>query len=131
MAKITSVKRLVLEDFPNDVRGWLGSKLLQPLNGFIDQTVTALTSNLTIADNFKAKKYEVSVTNNQVYPIKLSYTLNERPSEVRIASVVPSDGSTPTAVFSVFWRYVDGGLQITFIGLETAKKYNVNIITQV
>ena len=131
MAKVTSVKRLVLEDFPNEIRGWLGSKLLEPLNGFIDQTVTALTNNLTISDNFKAKKYEVSVTNDQVYPIKLSYTLNERPSEVRIASVVPSDGSIPTAVFSVFWRYVDNQLQITFLGLETAKKYNVNLIAQV
>jgi hypothetical protein len=130
--KINSVKRFILEDFNSEVRPWLG-KLLQPLNTFMEQTLSALSNGLTITSNFKAKKYEVTVAAAQSYPMKLAYNLNERPTEVRIAYLVEDSGSpsTPTNPYSVYWQYTDGGLQVTFIGLDPAKRYKIILVAQV
>lgn len=131
MSKINAVKRLILQDFPSDVQSWL-VKLIQPLNQFVEQTISALSNGLTIADNFKSKKYELTITASQSYPIKLQYSLNQRPTSVTIAycredAATPS---TPTVAYSVWWLYDEEGLQATMIGLDSSKRYKVTLIAQ-
>lgn len=132
MSKINSTKRLVLEDFPSEVRSWL-TKLIQPLNQFTSEVIAALSSGLTIADNLKAKKYDVTIAVSQAYPIKLAYTLNEKPTSVQVAYCMEDTGSptTPTAAYCVWWSYSNSELSVTMIGLDTAKRYKLVLITQV
>jgi len=131
MAKINSIKRFFTEDFPSDVRPWISEKLLVPLNQFIDQTIGAVSGGLTYADNLKCKKYDIVIASSQVYPIKLQWGLNERPSAVYIAQFVPQDNSTPSATVSVYWLYDASQISVTLIGLDTSKKYNLRLVAQV
>jgi hypothetical protein len=132
MAKLTAIKRFILEDFPAEPRKWL-IKLIAPLNQFLDQTLTALQGGLTIRDNFKATTYQLSVSANQAYPMRLSYGLNERPTDVRIASLVENSGAptAPTAAPFPYWTYDNGQLSVTFIGLDASKKWSVTLVAQV
>lgn len=132
MSKINSVKRLVVEDFPSEVRKWL-AKLIQPLNQFTSEVIAALSGGLTIADNFKSKKYELTIAASQSYPIKLAYTLNERPTSVQVAYCMEDTGtpSTPTVAYSVWWTYSNSELSITMIGLDAAKRYKLVLVAQV
>lgn len=129
--KISAIKRLVLQDFPQEVQKWM-IKLIQPLNQLTEQVISALQNGLTIGDNMKCKKYDLSIAANQSYPIKLAYNLNQRPVSVHVAYCMEDSGSptAPTAAYSVWWKYDSDGLQITMIGLDAAKRYNVTIIAQ-
>jgi hypothetical protein len=131
MAKISSIKRFFTEDFPSDVRPWISEKLLVPLNQFIDQSVGCLNGALTIADNLKAKRYDIVIAKSQVYPIKLQWALNEVPTAVFLARFVADDNTTPSAAVSVYWLYDANQISVTLIGLDTTKKYNLRLIAQV
>lgn len=125
-------KRFLVEDFGSDQKGWIG-KLLTPLNQYIEQVTAGLNQGLTLADNLKAQASNVSVTAGQVYPIKQAYSLNEKPRSVHIGSIRVSDGSTPTAAFSVYWQpgQLQNTLELTFIGLDPTKAYTITTIAQV
>jgi len=75
----------------------------------------------------------VSVIAGQVYPIKQAYNINEKPRSVHIGNIRVSDGSVPTAAFSVYWQpgQLQNTLEVTFIGLDPTKAYTVTIIAQV
>ena len=130
--KINAVRRLVLEDFPSEVRSWL-TKLIQPLNQFTGEVIAALSGGLTIGDNLKAKKYDLTIAASQAYPIKLSYTLNEKPTSVSVAYCMEDTGTptTPTVAYSVWWTYSNNELSVTMIGLDAAKRYKVIVLAQV
>jgi hypothetical protein len=132
MSKINSVKRLVIEDFPSEVRKWL-VKLIQPLNQFTSEVIAALSGGLTIADNLKAKKYEVTIAASQAYPLKLAYTLNEKPTSVQVAYCMEDTGtpSTPSVAYCAWWSYSNNELSVTMIGLDAAKRYKLVLIAQV
>lgn len=129
--KISNNKRYVVEEFPEAVRAWI-DKLISPLNSFIEQVYQALSKNITLADNIKAKVYKTAITANQTYPIKLSYDLNERPTSVTIGQIHenPTEAS-PLPVHCMTWVYNNGTLEVTFIGLNSAKAYSATIITMV
>ena len=131
MSKISAIKRLVLQDYPKDVQDWL-IKLIQPINQFTEQTIAALSNGLTIADNFKCKRYDLTITASQVYPIKLAYTLNQRPATV-VVGYCREDAaspSTPTVAYAVWWLYDEDGLQVTMLGLDTSKRYKITLVAQ-
>jgi hypothetical protein len=127
--KLTSTKKLVIEDFPSDSRD-LVKKLAQVLNPFLDQVNTVLGTNLTIGDNLKAQQVTRSLMAGTT-TCSINWTLNERPSDVRLAQLSRPDGSTPTAVFSMYWTYSNGVIKCTFLGLDSGKAHNVTIVGQV
>lgn len=129
--KISSNKRFVTEEFDEAQRGWI-SKLIGPLNSFIEQVYQACSKNLTLSDNLKSQVCKVSISANQVYPIKQAYTLNERPTAVLIGQIHenPTE-SSPMANHCMTWVYSNGTLELTFIGLDAAKAYSATIITMV
>lgn len=53
MAKIPSLQRLLVEDFPNESQ-WI-QKLIGPLNDFMENDIYALSRNLTFFDNIKCQ----------------------------------------------------------------------------
>jgi hypothetical protein len=102
-----TIKKLMTGDFPEAVRSWLPT-LVDPLNTFMTTTVDTLRQGITIKD---------------------------KPLSVTLGSLQPKDGSTPAAVFSLFWYISDtsaGGRQIKYkiLGLDTSLIYTATIIIQ-
>lgn len=126
MAKINSTKKLVIEDYPAEVRPWL-RKLVDPLNRFLEQAYYALVQGLTTKDNLKAQTNSIKITTNQTYPIKFAWALNERPTAVWAANVVESTGAVVDP-FSVSWIYDNGTVKLTLNGLDSSKEYTATII---
>lgn len=126
MSKINSTKKLVLEDFPAEVRPWL-KKLIEPLNRFLEQAYYALVQGLTTADNLKAQVNSYTVTTNQVYPIKYAWKLNERPTAVWVANITESTGAS-VAAFSTSWVYDNSQVEVTLNGLSSSSEYNIKFI---
>ena len=126
MSKISSSKKLILEDLPAEQRSWM-KKVIEPLNRFLEQTYFALVNGLTIRDNLKAQISDSTVEINQVYPVKIAWTLNERPSAVLVALIQDNLGSAIPA-YSMTWTLDSGVLKLTFNGLTATNKYNLKIL---
>jgi hypothetical protein len=115
MAKISSTKKLVLEDYPTEVRPWL-QKLVDPLNRFLEQAYFALVQGLTTKDNLKAQSNSVTVASGQAYPVKISWALNERPTAVFVASIADTTGAA-VQPYAMEWVFNNGQVEITLTGL--------------
>lgn len=125
MSKINSTKKIILEEFPAEVQGWL-KKLIEPLNRFLEQVYFALVNGLTLADNLKSQTNGVVIAVGQVYPIKIAWNKNERPTMVVVAQITESTGGA-VVPYALSWIFDNGTVKLTFNGLNTAKKYNVKI----
>lgn len=128
--KISANKKFILQDFEPEQQKWI-AKLTGPLNSFIEQVIQACSQGLTTTDNFKCQRISLNIAVNQTYPIKQSYTLNERPYDVHVGNVYESTGAVPTAPFSVYAVWLGTTLELTMIGLDASKSYTINIIAQV
>lgn len=125
--RITSKKKVVVEDFESETRP-LVQRLAQILNTFLDQVTQALTSNLTLVDNLKAKVHQTQLASG-VSSLKFSWDLNEKPTAVYVGSLTRTDGVIPP-VFSLHWTYADKQISCTLTGLGSAV-HNITIIAQV
>lgn len=126
MAKINSTKKVVIEEFPEDVRGWM-RKLLDPLNRFLEQAYFALVKGLTIGDNLKAQVNSYTVTTTQTYPISIGWNLNERPTAYLVAQIQNPTGAAVPA-YAMEWYYDNRQVKVTLTGLTAATKYNVTFL---
>lgn len=129
MGLVPSIRRILAENF-TDVP-WM-PKLAQPLNVFMEQTVSLLTKGLSFKDNFDGEVFEFS-TNGQ-YPIKIAWTRPMKPRAVWIGSIARTTGeaSTYTAAPFLVWRFnEESQIEISdIIGLDDSNtvKYNILII---
>lgn len=130
--KFSTTKTIVLEEFPAEVRKWL-TKLVTPLNQFLEQTYKTLVNGITLRDNMKCQVEDVvKIGVQQVYPIKLSWKLNEKPTEVRLGKLaVDSPAFVLLPIHSMQWNYNQGQIELYFIGLDTNTAYKATIISQV
>jgi hypothetical protein len=126
--KLSVIKRILVESFPSDVQKWVPA-IVQPLNSFMDQVAKALSSGLTVRDNLKTQVYTITLSASQTYPLTVSYDLNEKPLELRVARIASQDGSA-LPVHSFTWTWKGNQLDMTFNGLS-AVKYDVILIAQV
>ncbi len=129
MAKLNSVKKIILEDYAQEYRE-LVQRLALTLNSFLDQTTTAINGGLTLRDNFKSKTYQVDLPAGTSTKT-VAWTLNEKPTSVVIGNLTKSDTSAPSAVFSLSWKYTSKGLVLTFLGLDGSTDYVATIIAQI
>lgn len=130
MAKISTTKKIAVELMPEEHKPWIG-KIIDPVNRFFEQTYYALSQGSTIADNFKAEKFELKISATQTYPMKVTWKLNEKPTSVILGHIQEDNGAPGTIpVHSMQWTYGNGSIEITFNGLE-AKAYRATIIGQV
>ncbi len=104
MAKLPTVKRVTEEEFPADVKKWLG-KLLGPLNQFMEQVTGALNRNLTVNDNMSGEIK--SITLDGTFPLKLSYSLKAQPAFVTVGYCreLSAQHVIPTDAIYVDWEY--------------------------
>jgi hypothetical protein len=129
MAKLNSVKKIVVEDYSQENRE-LVQRLALTLNSFLDQTTVAINGGLTIRENQKAKIYAVDLKAGVVSKT-VAYSLNEKPTAVILANLTKSDTSAPSQPFCLSWRYSSEGLELTFIGLDGSTDHKATVIALV
>ncbi len=129
MAKLSTIKRLIMEDFPSDHRKWLG-KLITPLNSFLEQVYKVLTKGITIDDNLKAEQTQL-VLNAGETTRKIKWTLNEKPNVVLIGKITYDNGDLPSTQISMYWSYANSQITVNFLGLDVTTKYRILIIGMV
>ena len=89
-----------------------------------------MQKGLNLADNIKCQENDIKIGVAQTYPIRVSWTLNERPKMVVVAQISEDVVEfVPVAAHVFQWRYENNQLQLLFTGLNSAKKYNVRIIS--
>jgi hypothetical protein len=124
--KISSIKKLVVEDYKSEVRETI-QRLATVLNPFLDQVVQAMSGNLTTRDNLKCKVYSIELpAGTSTYTV--AWPLNEKPTSVHIGQLTKNDFSAPAAVFALSWRYDSAKIILTFIGLNASFAHKITII---
>lgn len=128
MAKISSIRKIIVEDFSADMRDLI-TKLASVLNPFLDQVSSALGQQLTHRDNLKSKTYELALAAG-VSTMAVAWDLNEKPTAVTIGNLTKDDMTAPSAAFCLSSYYANGKIQLTFIGLDagTAHKTTINAV---
>lgn len=129
MSKVSSIKKIVVEDYAASERG-IVQRLATTLNPFLDQTTLAINGQITIRENLKGKTYKLSLPAGTSTRI-VAWDLNEKPTSVVIGSLTKPDGTAPSAVFSLSWRYDSKGIHLTFLGLDAGQEHISTIIAQV
>lgn len=129
MAKISSSKKIVVEDFPAEGRALI-SKLASILNPFIDQVVTALSKKLTTADNFKEKTYTFILAEGVSSQV-VAWEYNEKPTMVQIGNLSKRNGIAPSNAFSMSSYHSDRKITLTFQGLDPASSHDVTVVAQI
>lgn len=113
MAKLPNIRRLIVEDYPQTVRSWIGPKLLQPLNSFMESIYAALNRGLTLNENFAAEVRSVDL--DGTFPLRLAWTLPQRPRAVLVGNCVRKDGvvESLTDAVGIRWSFnQQGQLQV-------------------
>lgn len=129
--KFATTKTIVLEEFPSEVRGWL-TKLVRPLNQFLEQVYKTLVNGITLRDNLKGQVDEISIGEQQVYPIKLAWKQNEKPTAVLLGKLAENASAfSLLPAHSFQWNYNQGQLEIYFIGLDANTAYKATIVSLV
>ena len=105
MANIPAVRRLLLEDFPDQAE-WI-ERLLQPINAYMEQSAAALKS-LTITDNMLGSIRTVEL--DGTFPVKISWS-GPKPVSVLVGNTYRSDNTafTLTDAVQVQWEYDQSG----------------------
>ena len=130
VAKFSTIRRLVVEDYPKEVRPWL-NKMIYILNPFLEQTYSALVNGLTYRDNAKAQVIPLTIFTGETDKL-LKWDLNEKPTSVILGQITKKDGTHPTNQITMTWLYTQTNqLDIKFNGLDAAVEYRVTIIGQV
>ena len=129
MAKFNPPKKLVIEEFGAEQLPWIG-KLVDPLNQFMTQVASAFTQGIVFSDNMKGLVIPLNIAIGQTYPMTFNAgALRERPISVHIGNVYPTDETAMTTpAFSVYWKYKDGTISYTMLGLNAAKAYKGNLL---
>jgi len=124
--KVQATRKIVVEDYPAEMQD-LVRRLATNLNPHLEQVSLALGNSLTLTDNFKATTWSIVLAAGTT-TIKLPWALNEQPKSVTIGQILRDGGTVPTTTIVMYWTYGTATVDLTFIGLDAATKYRVNII---
>lgn len=97
---------MTAEDYPN--QQWI-QPLLTTLNAFMEQVVAALNKGLTVTDNLSGAVFTVELDGN--FPLKLAWSLPQKPVSVLVGNCYRSDGAsfTLSSAVQVQWQYNQAG----------------------
>lgn len=130
MAKAPNIRRLLVEDFP-DQADWI-EKLLQPLNQLSITVQTALNRGISLRDNAGVGYLEVTLNTAEqsAFPLVMRHGL---PSAWGLQLVYVADtGNDPPALpaLTALWEDLgDGRVQVNNIpGLVTGRTYNLRFL---
>jgi len=131
MTKINTIKKIIVEDFNVDARDMV-QRLANTLNPTLDQLGTAASGNLSLSDNLKCRVYSLKIEATAASASQhVIWDLNEKPTSVIIGRLAKESGAAPAAAFAISWRYENGKIFFTIIGLDATLKYSLTLIGQV
>jgi len=129
MGKLPSIKNLILEDF-QDQKSWI-SKLIYPINSFMELVFLNLNRGLTFSENMLSFVETVDVVGDQ-YPVKFTNKLKVKPLGLWVIGCYQSDsyGTSITNAVYADWRYNQSNqVEINSItGLTSGVKYKLTMI---
>ena len=106
---IPQMKRILSQDFPEDVRSWIHN-LIIPINQFMTNTTTLLNKGLTFQDHMNAEIKTIRLSSTD-QPI-LAHRLKSKP----IGVLVIRSEEEITAPLCVDWTNTEGGCTISDFG---------------
>ena len=120
MAQLPQLKRLLIEDFP-DQQEWI-SKLILPLNEFMQNVINALNRDLTLSDNLRANLKTLRITGSSTVSGDIYADSNVifRPSSLEglVAKLPVENENIPagTTVSSIFTNEFIDAANTTAVG---------------
>lgn len=128
MALIPVITSLNRQDFP-EAPDWI-SKLLYPLQLFMNTVINALRNQLTLQDNFSCVVKQFSLVSGATdtdNTFSFPANLGRQIVELNVFCT-NGDGSYTPVYPQVSWNYINGQVVINGIkGLTLSKKYNFTI----
>ena len=132
-----SYRRIAMEDIKGAPE-WMAT-VLNALNLFLEQCVSAINGNLTFADNIDGMKTTVSFTTPADYAtggfpnVQFTNGGTSTPSCCVIGKITASNGSKILNPTSIQWTFLTstnpGAIKIDYIaGLEANKTYTANLL---
>lgn len=128
MAQVPQVKRLLIEDFP-DQADWIGP-LLQNLNIFIEEVTASLNKSLTLTDNLRATVRELDVVGGS-YPVSFRQTFPGKCLGLWVVNAFENTASPAVLTSAVWadWEQKDNNLIINNLsGLTGGTKYKITVV---
>lgn len=136
MARLPEIKRIQREDIA-EADSWI-TKLLFPLNRFMETVYSALNKQLTLQENIRASIASIDVEtasdyelNNTFEEINLSKNFNENATAVFIGQIYERGKEFDKIInpVQVDWIESQGQIKIKFIsGLSNSTKYKIKLI---
>ena len=129
MAKLNSTKKIVVEDYPEDIRSWF-AKLATSLNPYLSGVYTALTNGLTYEDNLKGDVINLTFLAGETMKTA-KWSLKEKPTSVILGKCLTSGGNLPTNQITLSWRMTNDGLQLKLYNTAAGTKYVCTFCAQI
>lgn len=126
--RLNNAKKIIPEDFPDYID--LVRKLADVLNPFIFGVFTAISKQLTLAENIKSQVFTVELLAGESTK-DLRWEVNERPTSLIIGNALKSDNSQISQVIGLSWYLEGSTLKVKFNGLDGSTKYKITLIGQV
>lgn len=126
--RLNSAKKITPEDFGKDIE--LVRKLADILNPFIFSVFTAISKQLTLAENLKSQIFSVDLLAGENQKI-LKWEVNERPTSLIVGSVLKSDNTLASQNVGISWILEGNQLTVKFNGLDGSTAYKIKLIGQV
>lgn len=134
--KLPQIQRILREDIP-DAPEWV-SKLLSPLNLFIDSVYSGLNKNITHDENLDVQIRDLSFTTVSTYTPggdfdAISFkrgTKNKAKGVILLDIRIDQDYFSPiTSATTLSWQEINGNIKIEFItGLANSTKYTGKVM---
>jgi hypothetical protein len=132
MAGLPKIRRILKEDL-REAPSWF-SKLLDPINTFMDSVYNAMNKNQTFGENVKGqiKSFQVTAGAGAVNNTFFFTTTVSNPAGVILIRAI-QNGSTFVPLTSAptiaSWRHGDGMIYVDSItGLTAGQKYTITIL---
>lgn len=121
--KLSSIKRLVVEDFKDPAMA--AKKLAGLLNPFIEGVSQILNGGIVVSDNMKSAFYEVDLKAG-VSSFGYRWDKNQAPNAVLPARVIEVGSLTAPAI-GIAWAFDNGTISVKLTGLDPAKEYQIKV----
>jgi len=106
--KIRATQLLKVEEFPQEFRSWL-TKLVGPVNDFLNQVTLILNQGITFADNVVGVDhlYTFTYTSDAVnFPLNFQWTSLQKPLALTVVSALEDNNPV---IIAVSWSYTQAG----------------------